>query len=160
MGAATPWFGFLGAWLLVAGPLYQGVLELLEQEVDRAGLAAAIEGLQPPEKLSSWWWLLPPAMIVLRRRREARFHREVLSRMTPRQLAERSGLIQKATGWFIVAAGALLLATKETWELAESSDWSTWAFTSAMIVMAVLASATAVLAFRRHEVLRRADGHT
>ncbi len=33
--------GFLGAWLLVAGPLYQGAFELREEEVDRKGVEAS-----------------------------------------------------------------------------------------------------------------------
>ncbi|GAB3916843.1 hypothetical protein GCM10011575_33310 [Microlunatus endophyticus] len=155
MSVAIRWLGFLGAWLLVAGPLYQGVLELLEQDVDRAGLQSTIEGLQPPGPLDRRWWLLPPVMIVLRRRRDAEFHQQVLSRMTPEQLAERSSLIQKATGWFIVAAGALLLATKETWELAEPNEWPIWAFVAALIVMACLAGGCALLAFTHHQTLRR-----
>jgi hypothetical protein len=40
MNQVIAWVGFLGAWLLVAGPLYQGALELREEEVDREGIAA------------------------------------------------------------------------------------------------------------------------
>jgi hypothetical protein len=29
------WAGFLGSWLLVAGPLYQGAIELFEAGIDR-----------------------------------------------------------------------------------------------------------------------------
>jgi hypothetical protein len=35
MNQVIAWAGFLGAWLLVAGPLYQGALELREEDVDR-----------------------------------------------------------------------------------------------------------------------------
>ena len=37
MNQVIAWAGFLGAWLLVAGPLYQGAIELREEEVDREG---------------------------------------------------------------------------------------------------------------------------
>jgi hypothetical protein len=30
--------------------------------------------------------------------------------------------------WFYVAAGAFLIAVKETWELHESYEWPVWAF--------------------------------
>lgn len=113
-------------------------------ETDPNGLQSAFEGLKPPAPLSRRWWLLPPVLISRRRRRNAKLHRQVLSRMTEQQLAGRSGLPQKATGWFIVAAGALLLAMKETRELAEASEWATGAFVGTVILMAILAAACAV----------------
>jgi hypothetical protein len=45
MDQVMAWAGFLGAWLLVAGPLYQGALELLEEDVDREGMQASIADL-------------------------------------------------------------------------------------------------------------------
>jgi hypothetical protein len=43
------WAGFLGAWLLVAGPLYQGALELREEDVDREGIEASTGGAPRPD---------------------------------------------------------------------------------------------------------------
>jgi hypothetical protein len=40
------WARFAGAWLLVAGPLYQGSVELVELDLDREGIqgkAAAVQ---------------------------------------------------------------------------------------------------------------------
>jgi hypothetical protein len=42
MTAVIAWVTFAGAWLLVAGPLYQGWVELDEFDVDREG----IEGIK------------------------------------------------------------------------------------------------------------------
>jgi hypothetical protein len=43
------WSGFLGAWLLVAGPIYQAVLELEAEgmETDRIRVAAATSTSRP-----------------------------------------------------------------------------------------------------------------
>lgn len=69
MQEVIAWATFAGAWLLVAGPLYQGSAELAELDFDREGIqgaAAAVETAQT--RPSAWWWLLPPAMYVLHRR--------------------------------------------------------------------------------------------
>jgi hypothetical protein len=54
MDLVFAWAGFLGAWLLVAGPLYQGALELSEEDVDREGMQASIAQLERPEPPSAW----------------------------------------------------------------------------------------------------------
>jgi hypothetical protein len=61
------WAAFAGAWLLVAGPLYQGALELREQDIDREGLEASKARVEPPKMPSPWWWLVPPVFYLLRR---------------------------------------------------------------------------------------------
>ena len=57
------WAGFLGAWLLVAGPLLQGALELRDEEMDREGFERVKTDMVYPEPISRWWWLLPPVAI-------------------------------------------------------------------------------------------------
>ncbi|HEX3929817.1 MAG TPA: hypothetical protein VHW64_03885 [Nocardioides sp.] len=54
------WAGSLGAWPLVAGPVYQAAIELHEEEVDRDALLATKDAVPRPRPLSGWWWLLPP----------------------------------------------------------------------------------------------------
>lgn len=149
------WVGFAGAWLLVAGPLYQGVLELLEQELDQAGFEAATAGLTPPRMPSPWWWLLPPVMFVLQQRRTADFRREAIARLTTQQRTQYTGFMQKATGWFVVATGASLLAVKETWEIAEQGDWPGWVFWVVLAVMFILVVGNATYAMTTR---RRAAG--
>jgi hypothetical protein len=137
------WFGFVGAWLLVFGPLYQGALELLEEDIHREDSAGLFEGLTPPAPPSAWWWLLPPAMLVLRQRRRAEFHELVLSRMTVEQRSSRAGFLHKATGWFIVAAGASCLAVDETWSVSVELGWPAWLFALCLLGMfAVVVVAT------------------
>lgn len=47
MNLVIAWTGFLGAWLLVAGPLYQGALELAEEELDREAVQASAASSSP-----------------------------------------------------------------------------------------------------------------
>jgi len=60
MHGAILWCGFVGAWLLVAGPVYQAALELDAEEVARDALENAANRLPPTPQPSVWWWLIPP----------------------------------------------------------------------------------------------------
>ena len=153
MDAVLGWCGLLGAWLLVAGPLYQGALELLEQDLSverRLGPGLRVE---PPPRPATWWWLVPPAMLLLRRRRAGRYRREVLALLTPTQRAQRWIFIQKAAGWFTVATGAALLAVEETRETAEQAEWSTVGFVALLALMAALCCGNTALLLRRRRAL-------
>lgn len=145
MDTLIAWCGFLGGWLLVAGPLYQGALELLEEDLDRSGFDESVQAIAPPPPPSKWWWFLPPVMFVLRRRRSNEYHSTVLRRLTPQQRAKRAGFIHKATGWFVVACGGSLIAVKETWELAEHAEWPAAAFVTVLVLMFLLVGANTVL---------------
>src|ERR1700761_3180936 len=111
------WAEFAGAWLLVAGPLYQGAIELSELDFDRAALsevkrsAIAAAGQAPP---SPWWWLLPPVMYVLRRRWARVFRKAAAQQLTATQAEQLGAFQDKAAGWFTVAGGATLLAAAAT----------------------------------------------
>jgi hypothetical protein len=137
MEVLIAWSGFLGAWLLVAGPLYQGVLELREEDVDQTG-ADPGSPIAPPPPPSPWWWLLPPVMLVLRRRRSITYHRTILAVLSPQQREHRERFIRKATGWFVVAVGGSFIAIKETWELAEHNEWHPAVFVLVLVVMLAL----------------------
>ena len=52
--------GFVGAWLLVAGPLLQGAIELRDEEMDREGFEKVKGDVEYPQPISRWWWLLAP----------------------------------------------------------------------------------------------------
>ena len=43
------WSGFFGAWLLVAGPLYQAALELSEEDISRDDMAGVERPLSTGE---------------------------------------------------------------------------------------------------------------
>jgi hypothetical protein len=135
MNQVIGWVGFLGAWLLVAGPLYQGALELVEEELDREGIEASIARIPRPEPPSPWWWLLPPVMYLIRRHRRDAFRQAVLAQLTQAQRDQSTRFINKAAGWFTVALGAALLATEQTWQVIDRQHWPAWLFWILIIVM-------------------------
>ncbi|WP_022881967.1 hypothetical protein [Gryllotalpicola ginsengisoli] len=132
------WVGFAGAWLLVAGPVFQASIELREEQLDRESIVAATRDVPQPKRVSGWWWLLPPVAYVLMQRAQSD-HRQAAMAALPQDLREQFvGFAQKARGWLIVAAGAYLIAGKETWELAEAYDWPVWVFWLLVVLMPVL----------------------
>jgi hypothetical protein len=52
------WARFAGAWLLVAGPLYQGSVELIELDLDREGIQGKAAAVQAAQARPSAWWLV------------------------------------------------------------------------------------------------------
>ena len=135
MNQVIAWAGFLGAWLLVAGPLYQGAIELQEQDIDRDGMAASTAGVPRPDPPSAWWWLFPPVMYVLRHRRGDAYRQAALAQLTPLQREQFTTFVNKATGWFTVAIGATLLAAEQTWQLVERYRWPVWLFWLLVVAM-------------------------
>lgn len=143
--AIIDWCGFAGAWLLVAGPLYQAVLELREEDTDQHDPDSMPLRIEPPARPSTWWWFLPPVMLTLRRRRNATYHRTLLASLTPHQRAHRDRFIHRATGWLVVALGASFIAIKETYELAEHSDWPGAVLATVLVGMFALVGANTVM---------------
>jgi hypothetical protein len=141
MNEVIIWAEFLGAWLLVAGPLYQGSIELSELDFDRDGIegikAAAVQAGQ--DRPSPWWWLLPPVMYLLYRRRTKAFRKATVALLTETQRKQFASFRNKATGWFTVAGGATLLAAGETWQVTERNHWPVWMFWLLLVVMAIAA---------------------
>jgi hypothetical protein len=135
MNQVIAWAGFLGAWLLVAGPLYQGALQLLEEDIDREGIEASIARIPRPDPPSPWWWLLPPVMYLIARRRSNAYRRAALAQLTPAQRDQSTSFLNKATGWFTVALGAALLAAEQTWQVITRQHWPAWLFWILIIVM-------------------------
>jgi 4-hydroxybenzoate polyprenyltransferase len=149
MNEVIMWVRFAGAWLLVAGPLYQGSVELDELDVDREAIegvkAAAAQTAQG--RPSAWWWLLPPVMYVLHRRWVNAFRRATVAQLTETQREQLATFTNKATGWLTVAFGASLLAAGETWQIIEYHGWPVWLFWLLVVVM--LAAVVLYTAVRR-----------
>jgi hypothetical protein len=135
MNQVMAWAGFLGAWLLVAGPLYQGAIELHEEDVDREAIEASTAQIPRPDPPSPWWWLLPPAMYVLRHRQGNAYRQAALDTLTPLQRKQFTRFVNKASGWFTVAIGATLIAAEQTWQIVEHYEWPTWLFWLGVVVM-------------------------
>jgi hypothetical protein len=74
--------GFFGAWLLVAGPLYQAALELNEENISREDMAGVQRPATTTTRPSGWWWLIPPVG-YWKQRRYAQDEREAVMAALP-----------------------------------------------------------------------------
>ena len=147
------WSGFFGAWLLVARPLYQAAQELDEEEVDRSVLEGYQRDEAPEDKPSAWWWLLPPVGYWKQRQYAERQREAAMAAMPRDKLLGLVSYMNKATAWFYVAAGAFLIALKETYELVEGHEWPTAVFWVLVVVMfAIAAVNTAIRMSRTHQL--------
>lgn len=142
------WFGFIGAWLLFGGPIYQAALELSDEDFERDRIHRASHREKSKDKVSFWWWLLPPVKIILERRRLHRYRQQYLSSLEPAELERLISFINKATGWLLVALGGFLLAIKETYEFCSIYNYSNttfwlivWAATLICVINIVIMSA-------------------
>jgi hypothetical protein len=153
------WCGFLGAWLLVAGPLNQATRELEEEELEREDLMEASKAVEPQEPISRWWMLLPPVYFFLRQRRNDDYRRAIIAAMPDAKVEALASYKDKATAWFLVAGGAFLIAVKETWELHEGYEWAEAVFWGLIVVMLVICVANAAAGVRRRKDPRAALLH-
>jgi len=143
MHEAVFWVAFVGSWLLVAGPAFQAVLELREEEEAHARFESAIARVAPPAPVSRRWWLLPPVAIVLHSRRRGTHRRAITDAMSAEDLDAVGHYMAVARGWMTVGAGAWCLFLKETWELAEHEEWPVAGYWVLVLVMTLLALGTA-----------------
>jgi hypothetical protein len=143
------WCGFLGAWLLVAGPLDQAVREIADQEFRHEALEEAKAQVAEPEPVSKWWLLLPPAWWVKVQRREGIVRRRIGEALEPRDLLAFLTVRDILNAWLYVAVGASLIGVKETWELHEAYEWPEWAF-FALLVFALVLCIGATFVRARH----------
>jgi hypothetical protein len=151
------WAGFAGAWLLVAGPLFQAAVELRDEVLDREQFEQLKTDLPPRERISGWWWLLPPVAYYKNRTRNDRYQKAMMAAL-PRSAREQFvGFMNKATGWFTVAAGAFLIALKETWELVELYELPVAIYWVAVVLLTVAAIANTVTRMVRADAILHVD---
>jgi hypothetical protein len=158
MSEVIAWSAFAGAWLLVAGPVYQAALELTAEEVERDAIDAAKNRVELP-RTSAWWWLLPPVGYLLSRRQHRAYRVSVMTSLTRTQLEQLVRFADKANGWIFIALGAFLVAIADTWQLREIYRWPLWLYVLVMAVMLfACAFNTAIRMKRSHDVLQQNDG--
>lgn len=153
MSPVLAWIGFAGAWLLFAGPIYQAALELDGEEIERDEIADLAKQVEPPPRLSPWWWLIPPVGYVLQVRRRRAWRQAAFDRMSGTLKRQFVSFTDKAAGWAMVAAGALLLAVVETWNLGAEMDWAPVIRIVLMVAAAVLAASYTAARMRHTHVM-------
>jgi hypothetical protein len=143
------WAGFVGAWLLVAGPIWQAVVELRDEDFEREKYTAAMDVVPPREQVSTWWWLVPPLHFVLNQRSKGRWQDDIMAALPDEDYEALSSFMSKVRGWMLVGGGGLLIATKETYELVEGNEWPTGIFWVLIVVMALAAASQAAFQVAR-----------
>jgi hypothetical protein len=143
------WCGFLGAWLLVAGPLDQAVREIEEAGFEHEALEEAKAHVEEPPPVSKWWLLVPPIWWLLDRKRESIYRHRVGEAMADEDLLAFLTVKDILNAWLYVAIGAALIAVKETWELHEAYHWPEAVFWVLVLAMPVSCITLTVSNFRR-----------
>ena len=134
----TAWCGFVGAWLLVAGAIYQAALDLSEVKMDSAAIRAVANTIPPATRVSPWWWLLPPVAYVKTMNRQRSWRLQIMATLTPEKRAEFLTYSNAALGWFVVGAGAALIGFQEAADVAEIMEWSSAATLPLVVAAAAL----------------------
>jgi hypothetical protein len=145
------WCGFVGAWLLVLGPLNQAIRELQEEEFEQDALVRAEREIEIPAPVSAWWLVVPPVYFGLRRRRGRVYKERVRDAMSAEDIRAFDHLRDVASAWFLVAAGASLIAVKETWELTEAYEWGEWSFWALLIGMLAVSAVLIAVRIQRSD---------
>ncbi|MEP6478128.1 MAG: hypothetical protein ABJB03_01960 [Rhodoglobus sp.] len=148
---------FVGAWLIVAGPVYQAAIELQEQEFDREAMEATTSTVVAPPAISSWWWLLPPVAWIKQHNRSEIYRRAVFAALGADQLKQTVTFFNKANGWMIVGAGAFLLAINETWLLVRLLEWPVWVLWVTVVVLGIACLLNAAAAMVRNEKILKTE---
>lgn len=117
METFVAWCSFIGAWLLVAGSIYQAVLELKDEDIERGRIRDRQHKVNPIPKVSAWWWFIPPVKFYLERRRSEAYRNAYLNTLTDEEIESLVSFINKSSAWIFVAGGGILIAIKETYEL-------------------------------------------
>ncbi|WP_125766754.1 hypothetical protein [Lapidilactobacillus wuchangensis] len=112
-------FTFVGVWLLFVFPLYQGVLEVLEQQQIISRFTEA-NAKYPP--VSPWYWLIPPLKVIKEKHRGIRIlHDSIGSQEEYHQIFQ---FLNKAVAWCYIALAGMLNGFVATRELLRAFSWS------------------------------------
>ena len=97
--------GLFGAWLLLAGSIYQAVLELRAHELAVERLQE-VGALARTQRVSAWWWLFPPLKVYLERRRATAKKEVYFNALSADEFEGLVSFLNKATGWLCLRSGA------------------------------------------------------
>ena len=87
---------FLGAWVLVACPMYQGAVEMSGVNAVRSAIRSRANAIAHLERVSLW--LLPPVAYVMTNRKENAWRQQVMASLTQDQRAEFLSYSNKGAG--------------------------------------------------------------
>ena len=152
MEGLIAWCGFVGAWLLFAGPVYQAALELREYDETQEAMTEASRSVPLPEHRSPLWWLIPPVGYILQRRAAGEYRQAVSAALSPDDRELIIEFSNKAAGWLDAkfktvaqeaTAGMLAELRQETAKAEAASRMAVRAAWTAGVIGAVALSAIA-----------------
>lgn len=146
---------FIGLWLLYIFPLYQGVLEISEQDKIIGKLSQADEQKYP--EISSWYWLIPPLKIRKEKERGIAILRDSLN--GKEDIHALFGFLNKATAWFYISLAGILNAIVATYDLVDSITKSYTLLISFIVDILMIIIGVLVVIYRsnRHRKQRILD---
>lgn len=147
------WMGFIGAWLLFAGPIYQAALELRDEDIEIDRLHAARSKIQAPARTPVWWWLLPPVKIYAEFKGKREYQYRYMKALTREDIESLVSFRSKASAWLFVALGGFCIACKESYELAHHQAWSTRILIVIVVAMLILSILNLVVRIKNAEAI-------
>jgi hypothetical protein len=142
---------FFGAWLLVAGPIFQSSIELRDQDIEVDRIRDVRKNMPPQPRVSIWWWLFPPAHLYLSHKVGDDYKKQYLNALDDDDVEALVDFRSKSIGWMMVAGGGLLLAVKETYELQSHFELPIWVFWTALVVMSYISISFTIISARRRQ---------
>lgn len=149
------WLVFLGAWLLFAGPIYQAVLELRDEDIEIDRIRAAKASVQKPENVSAWWWILPPLKIYKEFASRRAYQWRYVKTLTREDLESVVSFQSKAFAWSLVAVGGFFVACDETYNVVQQEGWSNLVLLLMIIGMLVLSILNLILQTSRAKAVTK-----
>jgi hypothetical protein len=153
MATTVLWLGVIGSWLLFAGPVYQAGLELRDHENAAMRLRRTLSSMAPPAPVSWWWWLIPPVKIMLEWRRAIDHRRAFMDALSLEEYTSLLTFIHKATGWWLVGMGGLLVAIQQSYGFAQRYHLGDPSFVASVVAIAVVCQLGCTLRLRLGERL-------
>ncbi|MFT4186832.1 MAG: hypothetical protein QM613_06370 [Micrococcaceae bacterium] len=150
------WCAFIGSWVLVAGPLYQGAMELGEFDINRDDFTNHIHQIDPPEHISPWWWLIPPLAYIKTKQIQNPWRKRFFASFNDAQREQFVSFSNKSTGWFMICIGASLIGIDSANSLTKAMEWSNLAMIPLIIFAAIMCvSFTVARLHRTKSMLQR-----
>lgn len=147
--------GFSGAWLLFAGPIYQGALELQDENIEFDRLRAASSKVEKPASASILWWFIPPVKLHLEYRRRREYEKRILDILTKEDLEAFISYRSKASAWMFVALGGFCIAVNETYALTQRLAWNRAALLGVVVIMLLVSITNLIYRIRKAQKIKK-----
>ncbi|GLB47482.1 hypothetical protein WR164_14610 [Philodulcilactobacillus myokoensis] len=154
--------GFIGAWLLFMFPLYQGILDINDQDLIVSNIIKKSRKNKSVfrKNISRFLWLIPPLKVHLERERSLAILR---SSNNDANFDDIYSLLNKATAWVYVAFAGVLNGIVATNDLLQEADvshpiWSLVIISLIMIIISIFYIGYRISDHRKQKLYVKAHG--